>query len=94
VAVPAVDVGIFLDRRFALESLEADDVCLRGTVAVACQPGSRANMIGQDLHWLSQRCKSLRLEVVILRGLNPLHQHGPNYSHHNVHKGNRMRKDR
>jgi hypothetical protein len=50
VVVPTVDVGIFLDRRFALESFEADDVCLRGAIAVACQSGSRATMIGQNLH--------------------------------------------
>lgn len=31
----------------------------------------------------------MRLEVVIRRGLNPPHKHGPNFSHHSMQRASR-----
>jgi hypothetical protein len=55
--VPTVDVGIFLDSGFALESFEADNICLRGAIAAARQSGANTNTTKKILCFPSQRSK-------------------------------------
>lgn len=76
--VPAISVGELLDLRRSWNRLEGDDICLRSTISKLNQSNGRSGGRAKQIFLVLQTCNVLRLEVVIRRGLNPPHQHGPN----------------
>ena len=84
--VPAEGVWVFGGGGSAVEALVGCDVGLGGAVAGGfVRAMNSGESVGLDKSMggggKGQICAIALLEVVIQRGLKPLHQHGPNSSH-------------